>query len=117
MAAFGVTDGDGARAATFRVRDYEREVEDGESGGSDDADVADAPTTERVAEYGVGAWADVPALETLVAAIKRDAAAIDADRTRVLIPETARHVSDGAAVRAGISDHPDFVLSADLTGR
>ncbi|WP_256393341.1 GNAT family N-acetyltransferase [Natronoarchaeum rubrum] len=114
-AAFGVTDGDGARAATFRVRDYEREVEDGESGASDDA--ADAATTEHVAEYGVGAWADVPALETLVAAIKRDAAAIGADRTRVLIPETVRHVSDGAAVRAGISDHPDFVLSADLTGR
>ncbi|SNZ17309.1 Ribosomal protein S18 acetylase RimI [Natronoarchaeum philippinense] len=98
-----VTSEDGARAMTVRVRDYERETESGDS--------------ERVAEYGVAAWADLPAAESLVAAIKRDAAALGADRTRVLLPETVRHVSDGAALRAGISDTPDFVLAADLSGR
>jgi len=116
-AVFAVTSDDGARGMTFRVRDYEREVE-GDDEESGDAEAAEAdPTTERVAEYGVGAWADAEALATLVGAIRRDAAGIGAARTRVLIPETVRHVSDGAYRRAGISDQPDFVLSADLTGR
>jgi len=116
-----VTSDEGARGMTFRVRDYGREIEgveeNGESDDDADADAEDAAATERVAEYGVGAWADAEALQTLVAAIGRDATGIGADRTRVLIPETVRHVSDGAYCRAGISDHPDFVLSADLTGR
>jgi GNAT superfamily N-acetyltransferase len=91
------------RATTFRVRDYERENDEGE--------------TERWAEYGVGAWSDLAAAEVLFAAIARDAASVGADRTRVLIPETGRHVSDAAYGRAGISDEPDFVLEKDLTGR
>lgn len=90
----------GLRGMAYRSREYDREQE-GES--------------ERRAEYGVGAWADLDAVRALFAAISRDAAAIGADRTRVLIPETARTVSDAAYVRAGISDEPDFVLSADLT--
>jgi GNAT superfamily N-acetyltransferase len=98
-----VSDGDGVRGMTFRTRTYERQDEDGEE--------------QTWAEYGVAVWADVPAARSLVAAIARDAASIDADRTRVLIPETARHVSDAAYVRANISDEPDFVLEADLTAR
>lgn len=92
---------DGTCGVTYRVRDYERE--------------SDAGEIETFAEYGVAAWDDVQALRALVGAIKRDAAALDADHTRVLIPETPRHVSDASLVRAGISDDPDFVLAADLT--
>lgn len=91
----------GTCGVTYRVRDYERETDDGD--------------VETRVEYGVAAWDDVPALRALVAAIQRDAASLDADRTRVLIPETARHVSDASLVRAGISDDPDFVMAADLT--
>ncbi|WP_323190828.1 GNAT family N-acetyltransferase [Halostella sp. PRR32] len=92
---------DGTRAMAFRVRDYERENEQGE--------------TERWAEYGVGAWDDVPAARALFAAIRRDAGELGVDRTRVLIPETARYVSDVAATRTAVSDDPDFVMAADLT--
>jgi GNAT superfamily N-acetyltransferase len=98
-----VDDEERARATSFRVRDYEREDEDGE--------------TERWAEYGVGVWSDLDAARALFAAIARDAASIDADRTRVLIPETVAAVSDTAYARAGFSDEPDFVLEKDLTGR
>jgi hypothetical protein len=48
-------------------------------------------------------------------AIAADAAEIGADRTRVLIPETVRFVSDGASLRANIAEEPDFLLAADLT--
>lgn len=88
----------GTAAATFRVRDYER---DGE----------------HLAEYGVAGWDDLPALRDLAAAIARDAAALGADRTRVLIPETPRHVTEAAAGGVAVSDDPDFVLAADLTGQ
>jgi GNAT superfamily N-acetyltransferase len=98
-----LVDHDGAYAMSFRVRDYERENDDGE--------------TERWAEYGVGVWSDLDAARGLFAAIARDAASIDADRTRVLIPETAEAVSDTAYARVGFSDEPDFVLEKDLTGR
>ena len=92
---------DSARAMAFRVRDSEHEV-DGE--------------TVCRAEYGVGTWDDLDSLETLLAAIRRDAAEIGADTTRMLIPETAAHVSDVAATRTTVADEPDFVLAADLTG-
>ena len=96
-----VVGGDGVRGMTFRVRDDERETEDGDR--------------ERFAEYGVGVWTDTDAARALFAAVARDAAALGVDRTRILIPETTRHVSDAAYTRAGFSDEPDFVLEADLT--
>lgn len=96
---FAVRD-DGLRGTSYRVRDYER---DGENG------------TERWAVYGVGAWDDLPAARALFDAIRRDAAAIGADRTRVLIPETPRFVTDAAVARTNVSEEPDFVFAADLT--
>ena len=91
---------DGVRGLAYRVRDYERQDGDGK----------------RWAEYGVGAWADLPAARALVAAIQRDATTVGADETRVLIPETPRHVSDVAVVGAPLGDPPDFVMDADLSG-
>ncbi len=99
-ALFAVESPDGARGMAFRTRTYDRE-EDGE--------------TETWAEYGVGAWADRPAANALLGAIAADAAGIGADRTRVLVPETPRAVSDAASLRAGVADEPDFVFAADLT--
>ncbi len=84
------------RGATVRVRDYER---DGE----------------RRVEYGVAAWEDVDALGDLLAVVARDAADLGADDVRVLIPETARHVSDAAYAGVDLADEPDFVLAADLS--
>jgi len=91
----------GTREMAHRVRDYERENEQGE--------------IERRVEYGVGAWDEVDAARALFAAIRRDAGELGADRTRVLIPETVDAVSDVAATRTAVSDEPDFVLAADLT--
>lgn len=95
-----VRDG-GTRGLAFRVRDYDRETEDG--------------GTERWAEYGVAAWADGAACDELIAAVARDAASVDADRTRVLVPETVAAISDVAHAGAGLANEPDFVLEADLT--
>jgi GNAT superfamily N-acetyltransferase len=69
------------------------------------------------AEYAVGAWApgDGAAARSLLSAVARDAAAVDAAATRVLVPETCAWVTDVAAARAGPAEHPDFVLAADLT--
>jgi GNAT superfamily N-acetyltransferase len=101
----------GTRGFAHRVREYEREseAEESEEGGSE------ASETEQWVEYGVGAWADRESANALFDAIARDAADREADRTRVLIPETVRAVSDAAACRTEIGDEPDFVLSADLT--
>ncbi|WP_121820463.1 GNAT family N-acetyltransferase [Halostella salina] len=101
-ATFAVQDG-GTRGMAYRVRDYERENEDGE--------------VEHRAEYGVGAWDDPDACRDLLAAVRRDAGELGADRVRVLVPETARHVSDVAATRTRVSDEPDFVMAVDLTDR
>lgn len=92
----------GVRAVSYRTRTYEWEADEGEP--------------ETWAEYGVGAWADLDACRDLWAAVARDAAGAGADRTRVLIPESARHVSDAARAGAEVSEEPDFVLRADLTG-
>lgn len=70
---------------------------------------------DRWTEYAVGAWADLDAARALVAAVARDAARLDADRARMLVPETPRFVTDAAAARADVSGDPDFVLAADLT--
>jgi GNAT superfamily N-acetyltransferase len=101
-ALLAVTREDGTRALAYRTRTVERDGEDG---------------PELWAEYGVGAWADLDGAETLLEAIAVDAADCGADRTRVLVPEQPRTVSDGAYLRAGLGDHPDFVFAADLTGR
>lgn len=89
------------RAMTYRTRTFEREPDDGEP--------------ETCAEYGVAAWADHEALEALSAAIATDAAEAGAERARVLVPETPRHVSDAAYARVPFDDEPDFVLERDLT--
>lgn len=93
---------DGTDACTFRLRHYDRET-DGEE--------------LRWAEYGVAAWADESAARALFAAIRRDAGSVGADRARVLLPETPRHVTDAVHVGSEVSDHPDFVLEADLSTR
>ncbi|MFW5964788.1 MAG: N-acetyltransferase family protein [Natronomonas sp.] len=99
-ATLTVADGDGVRGTTYRVRTFER-AEDGE--------------TNRWAEYGVGSWSDHEALRSLAAAVARDAADAGAEKARMLIPETPRHVSDAAYARQSISEEPDFVLERDLT--
>ncbi len=71
---------------------------------------------ERVADYGVAAWDDVDAARALFDAVRGDAAAAGADGTRVLLPETPRHVAEAARVRASPADEPHFVTAADLTG-
>jgi len=104
---FAVQDpAEGTRAMGVRVREFERSAEE-----------IDADDDEHWAEYGVGAWADVRSARALFGAIAADAAALGADRTRVLIPETPRHVTDIAYARVPIGDEPDFVLEADLTAR
>jgi len=75
----------------------------------------DEDDTETLAEYAVGAWADVTAATRLFDAIRTDAHDLGADASRVLIPESPRHVAKAAAARVGISEHCDFVLEADLT--
>ncbi|MFD1585714.1 GNAT family N-acetyltransferase [Halorientalis brevis] len=95
---FAVQGENGTRAAAVRVRDYEST--DGET---------------RYAEYGFATWTDVPAAQTVFAAIERDAAALGVDETRVVIPETARHVSDAAYARANVGEAPEFVLEKDLS--
>lgn len=96
-----VTDRDGTRALSYRTRTAELE---------DDGEI------ETWAEYGVAAWADLDAGGQLLDAIRADAAACGADRTRVVIPETVAYVSDGAYLRAEISQKAEFILAADLTG-
>lgn len=69
------------------------------------------------AEYAVGAWApgDSAAARCLLSAVARDAGAVDATTTRVLVPESCAWVTDAAAARADPTESPDFVLAADLT--
>lgn len=90
----------GVRGFALRVRTTERE--------------SDAGGLEREAVYGVAGWADPEAATALLEAIGRNAAATDATRTRVLVPETAQAVSDVAAAGAEFADAPDFVIAADL---
>jgi GNAT superfamily N-acetyltransferase len=102
-----VVQNEGTKAFAHRIREYERESGSGGEDGADDP--------EQWVEYGVGAWEDVESADALFAAVAHDAASLGADRTRVLIPEHVRYVSDAALCRVEISDEPDFVLAADLT--
>lgn len=95
-----VIEGDGTRGFAYRTRLNTRPGED---------------ESVRVAEYGVGAWTDLAAAEAVFTAISDDAAAQEADRIRVLIPETPGAVSDVAAVGVEVASKPDFVFAADLT--
>lgn len=95
-----VLEADGTVGMTYRVRVYEREREGEE---------------QTWAEYGAAAWDDPDACRDLMAAIARDAASVDADFVRVLIPETPRAVSDVSLHRVDVADDPDFVMAADLT--
>jgi GNAT superfamily N-acetyltransferase len=95
----------GDRFAGFAVR---TRVWERPSDGADDG-------PERVAVYGIAAWRDADAAGVLYQSIAADAAAVDANTTRVLIPETVEHVSDTAANRVPVAGEPDFVLRADLT--
>ncbi len=95
-----VIQGDGPRGVAYRTRLVEQPAEDG---------------AERVAEYGVGAWADMEAAESLFTILSHDAATHDADRVRVLLPETPSAVSDAAAVGVELASNPEFVFAADLT--
>ncbi|WP_224450206.1 GNAT family N-acetyltransferase [Haloprofundus salilacus] len=97
---FVVSEG-GTRGFTFRNRTYDRPNDEGSS--------------ERWAEYAVGAWVDSEAARALYRAVACDAASVDAEKVRVLIPEGVRWVSDTAYARVGVSDEPDFVMAADLT--
>ncbi len=76
---------------------------------------AGAQESDRLVEYGVGAWTDLEAADAVFTAISIDAAAHDADRVLVLIPETPAAVSDAAAVGIELASKPDFVFAADLT--
>jgi len=88
---------DGTTGATWRTRVSERD-------------------DETLAVYGAGGWETITDARALFSAVGRDAAAVGADETRVLIPETPRHVSDAAAAGVALADDPDFVFEADLTG-
>ena len=92
----------GTQATTARLREYERETDDG---------------VETWAIYGHSAWENLDAAKALLDVVVADAAALGVDHTRMLIPETCQHVSDVAAARGNASDEPIFVLEADLTGR
>ena len=96
----GVRDADGFAGFALRTRVSERDGDDG---------------VEHHAVYGAAAWRNAEAAGELLAAVSRDAAKEGADVVRVLIPETASHVSDVAANRVEVSGEPDFVLCADLT--
>lgn len=109
-AAIAVRTANGVQGMTLRSRIDQRSG-DAEDGG-DGEDEDDGPIT--VAVYGAAAWDDVTAARTLFDAIAADAASVDADRTKVLVPETVRHVSDVAACRVPLADGPEFVLSKDL---
>jgi GNAT superfamily N-acetyltransferase len=105
-AVFAVESEDGLAGVGYRTRTVERTADETGSG-----------EPETWAEYGLGAWDDVDAVRSLFAAVARDAAALEADATRIAIPETARFVTDAAATGADLSEEPDFVLGIDLTGR
>ncbi|MFC7202364.1 GNAT family N-acetyltransferase [Haloferax namakaokahaiae] len=85
---------------TYRNRTYAREI-DGE--------------TVTWAEYAVAAWDSQPACQALMDAVRRDAAEVGADRTRVLVPEGVEWASDVAYTHSGLAEEPTFVMDAELS--
>ncbi|NHN62968.1 GNAT family N-acetyltransferase [Haloarcula sp. JP-Z28] len=71
---------------------------------------------EQLAEYAVGVWSDVDAARALFTAVAADAATLGVDGTRVLIPETPRHVAQAAYASGNIDERPDFVFEIDGLG-
>ncbi|MGM0684672.1 MAG: N-acetyltransferase family protein [Halobacteriota archaeon] len=102
---------DGPRDRDRRLAGFAVRTRVSEYSGDDEGD-----DPERTAVYGVAAWRDVDAAGAIYKTIAADAAAVDADATRVLVPETVEHVSDTAANRVPVAGEPDFVMRADLTG-
>ncbi|ELZ96104.1 N-acetyltransferase GCN5 [Haloferax mucosum ATCC BAA-1512] len=92
---------DNTSGFTYRNRTYSRELED-------EGEVT-------WAEYAVAAWDDLDACRAVMDAVRRDAASVGADRTRVLVPESVRWVSDASATRSDVADEPTFVMEADLS--
>lgn len=91
----------GISGFTYRDRTFERTDDNGEQ--------------RTIALYSIAAWETEAAARGLYRAIARDAAAVGADRTRVLIPEGPRWVGHTARARVPVADYPDFVIEADLT--
>lgn len=109
--------GENMRGMAVRTRTVEREAEDDDTACSDgegENGSAGTGATETVVEYGVAAWANPASCEALLDAIRADVAALDANTTRVLIPDTARCLSDVAAAGAELSDEALVVHAADL---
>jgi ribosomal protein S18 acetylase RimI-like enzyme len=79
--------------------------------------VRDAADGAACAEYAVGAWApgDAAAARSLLAAVARDAAGVDAATTRVVVPESCAWVTDVAAARGDPGEGTSFVLAAALS--
>jgi len=65
---------------------------------------------DRLAEYAVGVWSNADAARALFDGIAADAARLGVDGTRVLIPETPRHVAQAAYAGGDISECPDYVF-------
>ncbi|NLV07405.1 GNAT family N-acetyltransferase [Haloarcula rubripromontorii] len=65
---------------------------------------------DRLAEYAVGVWSNVDAARALFDGIAADAARLGVDGTRILIPETPRHVAQAAYAGGDISECPDYVF-------
>ena len=97
------------REAVFAV-----DVEGSEAMGCRVRTTTDPTGDEPLAEYAVGTWDDRAAARALFDAISADAGELDVSGTRVLIPETPRHVAEAAAVRAEPADWPEVVLAATL---
>lgn len=107
-------DREDCRGVVARTRTVERETA-GDDHCGDDPEADD--TTETVVEYGVAAWTGRGAAETLLDAVRTDAATLCADATRVLIPDTARYLSDAAATGVALSEEALVVHAAPLVGR
>lgn len=91
----------GETGMSYRARTFDRTDDDGND--------------LLIAEYGVATWSDITAGAAVFDAIAADAAAIGADRTRVVVPEDATLISDAAYLGGSLDDTPDFVLAADLS--